>query len=48
MSVEASTRIAGELAVDPMTDLILEQVTTRHEWRAADGEAHGLVERALT
>jgi hypothetical protein len=48
LSVEASTKIAGDLAVDPMTDLILDQVTTRHEWRSADGEAHGLIERALT
>jgi hypothetical protein len=47
MSVEASTRVAGELVVDPMTDLILEQVSTRHEWRSTDGEAHGFVERAL-
>jgi hypothetical protein len=47
MSVEASTKVVGELAVDPMTDLILEQVTSRHEWRSSDGEAHGLIERVL-
>jgi hypothetical protein len=47
MSVEASTRVVGDLDVDPMTDLILEQVSTRHEWRSTDGEAHGFVERAL-
>jgi anti-sigma regulatory factor (Ser/Thr protein kinase) len=47
MSVEASTRVTGELDIDPMTDLILEQVSTRHEWRSTDGEAHGFVERAL-
>jgi hypothetical protein len=47
MSVEASTKVVGELAVDPLTDLILEQVTSRHEWRSSDGEAHGLIERVL-
>jgi hypothetical protein len=45
--IEASTTIRGELAVDPMTDLILENVSTRHEWRVDGNEVHGLVERTL-
>ena len=47
MSLEATTAISGELAVDPMTDRILDNVSTRHEWRTIDGMAHGMVERSL-
>ena len=47
MALEASTPVSGDLAVDPMTDLILDSVSTRHEWRTEDGTAHGIVERSL-
>jgi hypothetical protein len=48
LSLQASTGVRGELAVDPMTDRILENVSTRHEWRTADGQALGIVERSLS
>jgi hypothetical protein len=48
LSLEASTAVSGELTVDPMTDRILDNVSTRHEWRTVDGQAHGLVERSLS
>jgi hypothetical protein len=48
LSLEASTAVSGELTVDPMTDRILDNVSTRHEWRTLDGQAHGLVERSLS
>lgn len=48
LSLSASAPVAGALSVDPMTDRILENVSTRHEWRTVDGQAHGIVERALT
>ena len=48
LSLEASTAVSGELIVDPMTDRILDNVSTRHEWRTVGGQAHGLVERSLS
>jgi anti-sigma regulatory factor (Ser/Thr protein kinase) len=48
LTLEASTGVRGELSVDPMTDRILDNVSTRHEWRTGDGQAHGLVERSLS
>ncbi len=47
MSLEASTPVRGDLAVDPMTDRILDSVSTSHSWRTEDGTAHGMVERSL-
>jgi hypothetical protein len=47
LSLQASTSVHGELKVDPMTDRILDNVSTRHEWRTDGGQAHGLVERSL-
>ena len=48
LSLEASTAVRGELAVDPMTDRILDNVSTRHEWRTEGGQAHGIVEHSLS
>jgi hypothetical protein len=49
LRISASTPLADgqKLTVDPMTDLILGKVATRHEWADGDGTARGLVERAL-
>jgi hypothetical protein len=50
LSVDGSTPLpqAGELTVDPLTDRILDAVTTSHEWSSDDGLARGHVERVLT
>jgi hypothetical protein len=45
--LEASTSVSSELAVDPMTDRILDTVCSNHSWRTADGHAHGHVEHSL-
>lgn len=48
LRIEARTALGGrDLVVDPMTDRILDKVTTRHEWSTSDDTAHGVVERAL-
>lgn len=49
LRITASTPLADgqKLTVDPMTDLILGKVATRHEWTEEDGSARGVVERAL-
>ena len=38
----------ADLEVDPLTDRILDVVATSHEWRTADGVAHGRIEKAPT
>jgi len=50
LCVDGTTSLppAGELTVDPLTDRILDAVTTSHEWTSNNGHAHGHVERALT
>ena len=50
LRLEASAPLpAGKtLEVDPITDQILDQVATSHEWGQADGVATGVVERALS
>lgn len=50
LRLEASTTLADgqTLTVDPMTDRILDEVATRHEWGGGDGTARGVVERSLT
>jgi hypothetical protein len=49
LRLEASTAVRdGKLDVDPMTDRILDAVSSQHEWRTVDGEAHGIVERSLS
>jgi hypothetical protein len=48
LTLEATTVISGELAVDPMTDRILDNVSTRHSWSTMDGLARGIVERSLS
>ena len=49
LRLEARTVLAdGQgLTVDPMTDRILDQVATRHEWSEDGGTGRGLVERDL-
>jgi hypothetical protein len=49
LRMEASTPLpaGATLEVDPITDQILDQVATSHEWTQADGIATGVVERAL-
>lgn len=49
LRLEASASVrSGTLEVDPMTDRILDAVSTHHEWSTVEGEAHGIVERTLT
>jgi hypothetical protein len=49
LRMEASTPLAPgqSLTVDPMTDRILDEVATSHEWSEDEGVARGVVERAL-
>ena len=49
LRIEASAPLppGTSLAVDPMTDQILEQVASSHAWHDADGVATGIVERDL-
>ena len=49
LRLEASTPLptGTTLEVDSITDQILDQVATSHEWSQADGIATGVVERAL-
>jgi hypothetical protein len=49
LRLEASAPLpaGATLAVDPMTDQILEQVASTHSWHEADGVATGIVERDL-
>jgi hypothetical protein len=49
LRIEASAPLpqGASLAVDPMTDQILDQVASTHSWHEADGVATGVVERDL-
>lgn len=46
LRVDASTTVAGELEVDPLTDRILAVVATNHEWTTSGGVARGRLEKA--
>jgi hypothetical protein len=49
LRVEGRTDLGtGDLEVDPLTDRILEVVTTSHEWSSTDGVARGRFEKAST
>jgi hypothetical protein len=49
LCVEGRTALASgaQLEVDPLTDRILNEVATRHEWSSDGGVAHGKVEKGL-
>ena len=49
LRLEASAPLppGASLQVDPITDQILDQVATSHEWSEADGVASGAVERSF-
>jgi hypothetical protein len=50
LCVEGTTDLAAarELQVDPLTDRILDAVTTAHSWASDDGTARCHIEKALT
>ena len=50
LCVEGRTALQSgtELEVDPLTDRILDVVTTTHEWSSADGVAQGRFEKSAT
>lgn len=49
LRIRAATDLTNgtEMAVDPLSDRILDAVSTRHEWTTKDHRAQGTIERQL-
>lgn len=48
VSITGSTRAgAAEFSLDPLTDRILSEVATSHEWRTEGDEVHGRIYHAV-
>lgn len=49
VSITGSTRRDGatEFSLDPLTDRILSEVATSHEWRTEGDEVHGRIDHAV-
>lgn len=50
VSIDGSTRLsdADGFTLDPLTDRILDEVATSHEWRTEDGLLHGRIEHSIS
>ncbi|MDP1820831.1 MAG: hypothetical protein Q8K58_13210 [Acidimicrobiales bacterium] len=50
LCVDGTTTLpaSGELSVDPLTDRILDAVTSNHAWTTTNGQVHGHLEREFT